>query len=159
MPASRERLHRLIDAIPEESLAAAERALEALREDPARNGEGAQIHHAAAWVADLERARGFYERWFRARCGPRYSSASRPFESYLAAFGRGAKLELMASPGEAARPAHIALSVGSVEAVDALFERMQAAGVPVVGRPRHTGDGFYEAAVLDSEGNLVEITV
>jgi lactoylglutathione lyase len=35
---------------------------------------------------------------------------------------------------------------------------MEAAGVPVISGPRLTGDGYYEAVVTDSEGNLVEIT-
>jgi lactoylglutathione lyase len=35
---------------------------------------------------------------------------------------------------------------------------MEAAGVPVVSSPRLTGDGYYEAVVTDTEGNLVEIT-
>ena len=74
------------------------------------------------------------------------------------AFSQGANLELMASPDEEARPAHVAISVGSIEAVDDLFERMRFEGVPTVSQPRRTSDGYYEAVVLDSEGNLVEIT-
>jgi lactoylglutathione lyase len=35
---------------------------------------------------------------------------------------------------------------------------MRNAGVTVTGGPRITGDGYYEAAVIDTEGNLVEIT-
>jgi len=35
---------------------------------------------------------------------------------------------------------------------------MKAAGVPIVSGPRVTGDGYYEAVVTDTEGNLVEIT-
>lgn len=159
MLTNRERLYRLIDAIPEESLAGAEKALDAWRLHSAESGSEARIHHMAAWVSDLQRARIFYERWFLARCGPLYSSASRKFESYFMAFSQGAGLELMASPNEAARPAHVALSVGSIEAVDDLFESMRLEGVPTVGRPRRTGDGCYEAVVMDSEGNLVEITV
>jgi lactoylglutathione lyase len=54
--------------------------------------------------------------------------------------------------------AHIAISVGSREAVDSLIEEMKAVGVPIVSGPRVTGDGYYEAVVIDSEGNLVEIT-
>jgi lactoylglutathione lyase len=159
VPTSRERLHRLIDTIPEESLAGAEKALEGwyLRSD--ESGGDPRIHHVAAWVSDLQRARMFYERWFLARCEPLYSSSSRKFESYFMAFSQGAKLELMASPDEEPRPAHVALSVGSIEAVDDLFERMRSEGVPTVGRPRRTSDGYYEAVILDSEGNLVEMTV
>lgn len=159
MPTSRERLHHLIDTIPEEFLAGAEKALAAWRSRSPQNGGDTRIHHVAAWVSDLHRARMFYERWFLARCGPLYSSANRKFESYFMAFSQGPNLELMASPDEEARPAHVALSVGSIEAVDDLFERMRLEGVSTVGRPRRTGDGYYEATVLDSEGNLVEITV
>ena len=72
--------------------------------------------------------------------------------------GSGARLELMESPAEAPRMAHIAISVGSREAVDSLIEEMKAVGVPIVSGPRVTGDGYYEAVVIDSEGNLVEIT-
>ena len=117
-----------------------------------------KIEHAASWVGDLERACAFYERWFQAKKGKKYTSAKRPFMSYFLSLGGGPRLELMASPGEAARMAHIAVSLGSREAVDLLVEEMKAAGVSIVSDPRVTGDGYYEAVVADSEGNLVEIT-
>ena len=117
-----------------------------------------KIEHAAAWVSDLERASSYYERWFQAKRSPKYSSTKRPFTSYFLSIGSGARLELMESPAEAPRMAHIAISVGSREAVDGLIEEMKAAGVPIVSGPRTTGDGYYEAVVIDSEGNLVEIT-
>jgi lactoylglutathione lyase len=117
-----------------------------------------RIEHAAAWVSDLERACSFYERWFKATKGPKYSSTKRPFTSCFLSLGPGARVELMASPGEAPRMAHIAVSVGSREAVDSLIEEMRAAEVPIVSGPRLTGDGYYEAVITDSEGNLVEIT-
>jgi len=117
-----------------------------------------KIDHAASWVGDLERASSFYERWFRATKGPKYSATKRPFTSYFLSLGSGARLELMESPGEAPRMAHISISVGSREAVDCLIEEMKAAGVPIVSGPRVTGDGYYEAVIADSEDNLVEIT-
>ena len=86
------------------------------------------------------------------------SSTKRPFTSYFLSLGSGARLELMASPSEVPRVAHIAISVGSREAVDCLIEEMRAAGVPIVSGPRLTGDGCYEAVIIDSEGILVEIT-
>jgi lactoylglutathione lyase len=117
-----------------------------------------QIEHAAVWVSDLERARAFYERWFKATAGAKYSSSKRDFTSYFLSLGSGARLELMASPGEAARPAHLAVSVGSRDAVDRLVKAMEVAGVNIVSGPRLTGDGYYEAVVTDTEGNLLEIT-
>jgi lactoylglutathione lyase len=117
-----------------------------------------QIEHAAVWVSDLERARAFYERWFKATAGPKYSSGKRDFTSYFLSLGSGARLELMTSPGEAARLAHLALSVGSRNVVDHLVKTMEAAGVHIVNGPRLTGDGHYEASVIDTESNLIEIT-
>jgi lactoylglutathione lyase len=109
-------------------------------------------------VSDLERARAFYERWFKATAGPKYSSGKRDFTSYFLSIGSGAHLELMTSPGEVARLAHLALSVGSRNVVDHLVKAMEAAGVQIVSGPRLTGDGYYEASVIDTEGNLIEIT-
>ena len=130
-----------------------------------------RVDHVAVWTRDLERLRAFYERWFDARAGARYASANRPgFTSYFLAFpDGGARLELMALPtlvdapdGAAATPplgwAHLALSLGSRDAVDALAARMRDAGVPILSGPRVTGDGYYEAVLRDPDGNLVEIT-
>jgi lactoylglutathione lyase len=117
-----------------------------------------QIEHAAVWVSDLERGRAFYEHWFKATAGEKYSSSKRDFTSYFLSLGSGARLELMTSPGEAPRLAHIAVSVRSRDAVDRLVKAMEAAGVQIVTGPRLTGDGYYEASVIDTEGNLIEIT-
>lgn len=118
----------------------------------------ARIEHTAAWVADLDRACAFYERWFGGVPGPLYRSERRPFASRFLSIGRSARLELMTMAEEPARPAHIAISVGARDAVDRLVERMRAGGVRIASEPRLTGDGYYEAVVIDSEGNLVEIT-
>jgi 2-haloacid dehalogenase len=133
----------------------------ALRNELVRLGllyPAGQIDHVAAWVGDLDRARAFYERWFKATAGPMYSSSKRDFKSYFLSLGSGARLELMAAPAESPRPAHLALSVGSRDAVDRLIKEMEAAGVRIVSPPRLTGDGYYEAVIVDSEGNLLEIT-
>lgn len=53
----------------------------------------------------------------------------------------------------------IAFSVGSREAVDALTNRLNAGGCPVLSCPRVTGNGCYGSCILDFEGNLPEITV
>ena len=41
--------------------------------------------------------------------------------------------------------------------VDRLTERLRADGHPVLSEPRTTGDGYYESAVGDPDGNLVEL--
>jgi lactoylglutathione lyase len=117
-----------------------------------------RVEHAAAWVSDLERACNFYQRWFGATIGPKYVSTTRPFTSCFLTLSSGARLELMNTPVDAPKMAHIAVSLGSRDAVDRLVDAMRAAGVTITRGPRVTGDGYYEAVVNDTEGNLLEIT-
>jgi lactoylglutathione lyase len=42
--------------------------------------------------------------------------------------------------------------------VDSLTERLRADNYIIESEPRTTGDGFYESVILDTEGNLIEIT-
>ena len=152
MTNARERLHQLVDALPEGTLEVAEAALR--RSAQASRGH---VEHVGMWVADLDRAREFYERWFGARAGMRYSSTRRPLQTHFLSFEDGARLEVMTSPEESARIAHTAIALGSREAVDRLVDQMSAEGVRVLSPPRQTGDGYYEAVVADSEGNLIEL--
>ena len=126
-----------------------------------------RIEHLALWCRDLDALSDFYCDWFEARPGAPYANAAKGFRSCFLSFADGARLELMHSdalaagaPADGPQPgyAHLALSVGSIVAVDALTARLRAAGVPVVDGPRHTGDGYYDSVILDPEGNRIEIT-
>lgn len=55
--------------------------------------------------------------------------------------------------------AHIAIGMGSIDAVNALTETLRNDGFRILNEPRTTGDGYYESLVLDPEGNRIEITV
>ena len=126
-----------------------------------------KIAHVALWCRDLERAVAFWETYFSAEAGAPYASVRRPgFVSRFVRLAEGAELELMSAPwleegvsSGLERPgwAHVAVSLGSEAAVDALAARLSAEGL-LVAAPRRTGDGFYEAVAQDPEGNLVEIT-
>lgn len=125
------------------------------------------VAHIGVFCVDLEKMRAFYEKYFDAVSGEKYVNAVKGFESYILTFGGGGcRLELMTRTRVDVRPAanslgwaHISLSVGSKENVDALTDVLRADGCRIVDGPRTTGDGFYESAVLDPEGNLVEVTV
>lgn len=55
------------------------------------------------------------------------------------------------------RSAHVALRLDSREAVDAMVAELESRGVAILGRPRVTGDGYYEAVLADPEGNRIEL--
>jgi lactoylglutathione lyase len=128
-----------------------------------------KIEHLAIWVADLEKMRAFYERYFGATAGELYHNPAKQFHSYFLSFDSGPRLELMHRPSVPANKKkigppnlgliHFAMSVGSKEKVDQLTEALRVDQYEVIGEPRTTGDGYYESVVLDPEGNRIEITV
>lgn len=112
-----------------------------------------RIEHLALWTDDLERLRDWYERRLGGRAGDLYCHDE--FSSYFLEFDGGARLELMRMPGqELGLRAHVAFSLGTRAAVDEL-----AAELGAIEGPRTTGDGYYEAVVLDPDGNRVELTI
>jgi lactoylglutathione lyase len=127
------------------------------------------IEHIAIWTKNLEELKLFYETYFQARAGEKYTNPDKGFESYFLAFASGTRLELMRMPGipesrndiddQFTGYIHLAISVGSEQEVDSLTARLRQDGYRVVGEPRRTGDGYYESVVLDPDGNRVEITV
>ncbi len=126
-----------------------------------------RIEHLALWTPDIERLRTFYEQAFGATANARYESRTTSgFASYFLTFpGGGPRLELMQlpalaplAPAPALGYAHMAVSVGSRDAVDALVARLRGDGVHVRSEARLTGDGYYEAVIDDPDGNPVEVT-
>ncbi len=128
-----------------------------------------RIEHVAIWTHDLERLRSFYETYFEGRANTKYFNPRKQFESYFLIFADGARLELMQMPSipvsqndtqqQFTGYIHVAFSVGSREAVDALTDRLRRDGYRILDGPRTTGDGYYESSVLDPDGNRIEITV
>jgi lactoylglutathione lyase len=123
------------------------------------------IEHLALWTEDIERLRQFYERYLGARAGEPYRSRTQPLLSYFLTFGGDARLEIMTSPALESRQtgrrvglAHFALRVGSREGVIQLVEKLRLENIEIIGEPRLTGDGYYEAIILDPDGNSIELT-
>ncbi|MDR0297178.1 MAG: VOC family protein [Streptococcaceae bacterium] len=118
-----------------------------------------KIEHIGLMCRDLERMRAFYERWFGATAGAKYENQKTTFQSYFLTFESGSRLEIgtrsdLADVKSELGYAHLALSLGSKAEVDRL-----AAALGAVSGPRTTGDGYYEAVVLDPEGNQIELTL
>ena len=113
--------------------------------------------------------RDFYMQYFGAVSNEIYHNQQKQFRSYFLSFDDGCQLELMHRPDiipsspdymqQQTGLVHFAVSVGSKSRVDEMAEQFAADGFRVVGQPRLTGDGYYEAVVLDPEGNIVEITI
>ena len=124
-----------------------------------------RLAHVALWTLDLDAAAAFWARTFDAEVGNLYESRNRPgFRSRFVRLKDGGAIELMAGPwveavvpGERAGWDHVAVSLGSEAAVDALADRCRAEGCLLSG-PRRTGDGFYEAVITAPDGTRVEIT-
>ncbi len=124
-----------------------------------------RIAHTALWTSDIDAAAHFWKRYFGATVGEEYRSRRRPgFVSRFIHLPESRdQIELMTgpwlppeTPDERIGWDHIAISLGSREAVDALAERCKADGC-LKSAPRITGDGFYEAVIVMPDGTPVEI--
>ena len=126
-----------------------------------------KISHIAIWTFNLEGMRNFYIHYFDASSGEAYFNHSRDFKSYFITFGGDCSIELMQMPGipktkndarkQFSGLIHFAIQVGSKQKVIELTEQLRKDGFSIVGEPRYTGDGFYESAILDPEGNRIEL--
>ncbi|CAN7184522.1 VOC family protein [Pararhizobium sp. LjRoot235] len=125
-----------------------------------------KIAHVALWTADLDGVCHFWAETFGAAVGDLYESARRPgFSSRFVYLKDGPSIEVMQGPWimrggleERQGYAHLALSLGSREAVDKMAAQAEASGI-LISPARMTGDSFYEAVLRDPDGNPIEITV
>lgn len=126
-----------------------------------------RIEHVGLFVRDLERVTEFYETFFEAKASEKYHNPVTTFSSRFLTFPDGARLEIgtradLNRHHESGYPLgymHIAMSLGSREAVDDLTKKIADAGYKHLSGPRVTGDGYYESVVCDPEGNQIELTV
>jgi lactoylglutathione lyase len=127
-----------------------------------------RIEHLGLWVDDLEKMRHFYQKYFDMASGEKYTNTRNGFTAYFLMFGESkTRLELMNKLDIVDEPtkrgfmkgiAHFAISVGGIDAVNSLTERLRADNYIIYSEPRTTGDGYYESVVIDPEGNYVEIS-
>jgi lactoylglutathione lyase len=122
------------------------------------------IDHIAIWTSDLETVKDFYLKYFKCKAGKKYINPVKRFSSYFITFEEGSRIELMkrediktGRAGETLGLAHVSINAGSRENVDKLTAKIERDGHTIAGRPRVTGDGYYESVVLDPEGNVVEL--
>ncbi|MBQ3583235.1 MAG: VOC family protein [Lachnospiraceae bacterium] len=125
------------------------------------------IEHIAMYVNNLEQAKEFFIKYFNATANDCYHNKTTNFRSYFLTFDNGTRLEIMNKPDMTDSEKlltrtgyiHIAFSLGSKEAVDALTTRLKEDGYDIVNGPRTTGDGYYESCIIGIEGNQIELTI
>lgn len=122
------------------------------------------IDHIAVWVENLENEKNFFLKYFDCTVNEKYVNPVKGFSSYFVTFRSGGRIELMNRSDisgtkipESLGFTHISINVGSREKVDRLTEVLEKDGFIIIGRPRITGDGYYESLVLDPESNYIEI--
>lgn len=126
-----------------------------------------RIDHIAIWTYNLEGLRNFYMHYFDASSSVAYHNHSKEFQSYFLTFDGDCRIELMEMPNiskskhdplkQYSGITHFAIKVGSIGKVKDLTEELRKDGFKVVSEPRVTGDGYYESAILDPDGNRIEI--
>lgn len=126
-----------------------------------------KIDHIAIYCNDLELVKAFFIHYFDASSGSMYHNPKTGLKTYMLTLpGGGCRVELMTRAEVPAAErnlyrqgyVHLALSVGSCEAVDALSWRLRADGYEIISGPRTTGDGYYETAFFGPEQLMIEIT-
>ena len=130
------------------------------------------IEHIAITTADTDRLRQFYNTYFGMEAETEITGSTGARIIFMHSPDGGARIELMQRPqgdtraaGQtinhpAAEPsgyAHLAFSVGSEDAVNALIQRLQASGVTILRQPLRTPSGAYLATIADPDGNPLEI--
>ena len=101
-----------------------------------------QLTHIAIWTNELERSRDFYIKYFSGKSNEKYVNPKKGFASYFVTFEGGASLEIMQRTDITRETADVFIGLARYK---------------IAGEPRTTGDGYYEGAVLDPDGNIVEV--
>lgn len=124
-----------------------------------------KVEHIAIWSNDIDRLKDFYVKYFNATANKKYVSKTKGFTSYFLSFDSGCRIEIMNknnlqenNASDTVGYAHLAMSVGNKEAVLSLVEMLRKDDFLISSEPRTTGDGYFEAVVVDPDGNLIEIT-
>lgn len=127
-----------------------------------------RIHHLAIWCNDIELMRTFYMKYFGCESNQLYHNPNKNYTSYFLSFDGGdCRIELMNRTDIKDEPtkrgfvmgmAHFDIEVGDENKVNTITEQLRLDGYTIASEPRKTGDGYYEAGILDPEGNYVEIS-
>lgn len=126
-----------------------------------------KLDHIALWTKQIEVMVDFYEKYFDGKADEMYVDEEENISCCYIIFTEGSKLELIQGPDIYEREhkitdrvlgyTHLAFDVGSKEKVDEITEKIEKDGYQVEKRPAFIVEWFYESAIIDPEGNIIEI--
>jgi len=121
-----------------------------------------KLQHIAFWTNDIGRSIEFYKKHFNAR--ELFTHRDGDFSCTFISICSSIRLELMhksglpaESHGDAVGYSHLSIDVGSREAVDTMTDYFIQQGVPLEKQRVQYEDGYYESAVFDPDGNIIEL--
>jgi catechol 2,3-dioxygenase-like lactoylglutathione lyase family enzyme len=121
-----------------------------------------KLHHISFWTRDIDTLVEFYEKHFDGKVLFRHQAGD--FKCVFIEICSSITIELMTHSNlsingihESVGFAHFSIEVGSQEEVNRLTDYFIANRVPLQKAKELYDDGFYESAVLDPDGNIIEI--
>lgn len=121
-----------------------------------------KLHHIAFWSKDIEALIEFYRTYFGGEVLFRHESGD--FQCVFVKIFSGLTLEIMtrsklcdAVAEDRVGYSHFSIEVDSKDEVDRLTDYFIAHKIPMKKVKEQYDDGFYESAVLDPDGNIIEI--
>lgn len=121
-----------------------------------------KTHHIAFWTNDMAKMETFYQLHFRGKVLFRHSI--KDFQCIFMRICEGVLIEFMSRPElptedlcERVGYSHLSLEVESREEVNRLTEYFREQNVPLVKDREQYNDGFYESAIRDPDGNIIEL--
>lgn len=124
-----------------------------------------KLHHVGFWTTDIEKLERFYLDLFGGRIMDTFSEGD--YRAKFLRLSNGLYLELMSKASlrdDLTDPSmlrigysHLSLEVETREKVDELTSAFEQYGCVFEKKQIAYEDGFYESAIIDPDGNIIEI--
>jgi catechol 2,3-dioxygenase-like lactoylglutathione lyase family enzyme len=121
-----------------------------------------KLHHIAFWTKNVDRLVEFYKTHFNGEVLSQHESGD--FRCVFLKIYSSITIEIMTRtnlqesiPGERTGYSHFSIEVSSKDQVNKLTDYFVEQNIPLQKNKEQYDDGFYESAVLDPDGNIIEI--
>lgn len=122
------------------------------------------LHHVAFWTNDIDRLEAFYIQYFGGRTISRFQDGlfsaiflQLPFGLLLEIMNDGQVNQLPIGNGHVKGYSHLSIQVESQAKVDEMTTLFENEGLVFEKKREAYDDGFYESAIKDPDGNIIEI--